>query len=34
MITGVLEFRDGVTNLVAHGFEHWPVHGINLGDFR
>ena len=34
IITGVLEFRDGVTNLVAHGFEHWPVKGIKSRDFR
>ena len=34
VISGVLEYRDGVTNLVAHGFEHWPVHGIKSRDFR
>ncbi len=34
VISGVLEFRDGVTNLVAHGFEHWPVEGIKSRDFR
>ena len=34
VITGVLEYRDGVTNLVAHGFEHWPVEGIKSRDFR
>jgi error-prone DNA polymerase len=27
VIGGVLEHRDGVTNLVAHRFEHWPVDG-------
>jgi len=34
VIEGVLEFRDGVTNLVAHRFEHWPVDGIRSRDFR
>lgn len=34
VIEGVLEFRDGVTNLVAHRFEHWPVAGIKSRDFR
>ncbi len=34
VIGGVLEFRDGVTNLVAHRFEHWPVDGISSRDFR
>lgn len=34
VIGGVLEFRDGVTNLVAHRFEHWPVAGITSRDFR
>ena len=34
VIEGVLEFRDGVTNLVAHRFEHWPVEGIQSRDFR
>ncbi len=34
VISGVLEFRDGVTNLVAHGFEHWPIDGIKSRDFR
>ena len=24
VIEGVLEYRDGVTNLVAHRFERWP----------
>ena len=34
VIEGVLEYRDGVTNLVAHRFEHWPVEGITSRDFR
>ena len=34
VIGGVLEFRDGVTNLVAHPFENWPVDGIRSRDFR
>ena len=34
VISGDLEYRDGVTNLVAHGFEHWPVEGIKSRDFR
>ncbi len=34
VIGGILEFRDGVTNLVAHRFEHWPVDGIRSRDFR
>jgi error-prone DNA polymerase len=34
VIEGLLEFRDGVTNLVAHRFEHWPVAGITSRDFR
>jgi error-prone DNA polymerase len=36
VIEGVLEFRDGVTNLVAQRFEHWPVdaEGITSRDFR
>ena len=34
VIEGILEFRDGVTNLVAHRFEHWPVEGIKSRDFR
>jgi error-prone DNA polymerase len=34
VIGGVLEYRDGVTNLVAHRFEHWPVDGIASRDFR
>jgi error-prone DNA polymerase len=34
VIEGILEFRDGVTNLVAHRFERWPVDGIRSRDFR
>ncbi len=34
VIQGVLEHRDGVTNLVAHRFEHWPVLAIPSRDFR
>jgi error-prone DNA polymerase len=34
VIEGVLEYRDGVTNLVAHRFESWPVAGVHSRDFR
>jgi error-prone DNA polymerase len=34
VIDGVLEYRDGVTNLVAHHFSPWPVTGIRSRDFR
>jgi error-prone DNA polymerase len=34
VIEGVLEYRDGVTNLMAHRFERWPVAGIRSRDFR
>jgi error-prone DNA polymerase len=34
VIAGRLEFRDGVTNLVAHRFQHWPVAGVGSRDFR
>ncbi len=34
IITGVLEYRDGVTNLVAHGFEPFPTKAIYSRDFR
>ncbi len=34
VIAGVLEYRDGVTNLVAHRFEEWPVEGVKSRDFR
>ena len=33
VIEGVLEYRDGVTNLVAHRFEDWPVEGTRSQDF-
>ena len=28
MIDGGLEYRDGVTNLIAHRFEPWPLEGV------
>ena len=34
VIEGVLEYRDGVTNLVAQRFAHWPVEGVTSRDFR
>ncbi|MEE8330371.1 MAG: error-prone DNA polymerase [Acidimicrobiia bacterium] len=34
IIEGRLEFRDGVTNLVAHRFWEWPVDGVKSRDFR
>ncbi len=34
VIEGVLEYRDGVTNLVAHRFEDWPVLPVKSRDFR
>jgi error-prone DNA polymerase len=34
VIDGVVEYQDGVTNFVAHRFEHWPVEGIKSRDFR
>ena len=34
VITGVLEYRDGVTNLVAHRLEDWPAPTIPSRDFR
>ncbi len=34
VVGGVLEHRDGVTNLVAHEFERWPVTGTTSRDFR
>lgn len=34
VIDGVLEYRDGVTNLVAHHLSPWPVSGIRSRDFR
>ena len=34
VIEGVVEYRDGVTNLVAQRFEQWPVQGVQSRDFR
>ncbi len=34
VIEGVLEYRDGVTNLVSHRFEDWPVLAVKSRDFR
>ncbi|MDJ0959454.1 MAG: error-prone DNA polymerase [Acidimicrobiia bacterium] len=34
VIEGIVEYRDGVTNLVAHRFAHWPVEGVTSRDFR
>jgi error-prone DNA polymerase len=34
VIEGVLEYRDGVTNLVSHRFEDWPVLPVKSRDFR
>jgi error-prone DNA polymerase len=34
VIEGRLEFRNGVTNLVAHRFRGWPVAGVGSRDFR
>ncbi|MFQ5947576.1 MAG: error-prone DNA polymerase, partial [Acidimicrobiia bacterium] len=34
VIDGRLEYRDGVTNLVAHRFTPWPVEGVRSRDFR
>lgn len=34
VIDGVLEYEDGVTNFLAHRFEHWPVDGVKSRDFR
>jgi error-prone DNA polymerase len=34
VIEGIIEHRDGVTNLVAHRLEHWPVEGVTSRDFR
>ncbi|MFQ5381359.1 MAG: error-prone DNA polymerase [Dehalococcoidia bacterium] len=33
MIDGVLEYRDGVTNLVARHFAAWPVEGVKSRDW-
>ena len=34
IIEGRLEYRDGVTNFVAHRFWEWPVDGVSSRDFR
>jgi len=34
VITGTLEYRKGVTNLVAHRLEGWPVPELTSRDFR
>ena len=34
VVTGVLEYRDGVTNLVARRVEPWPAPDIKSRDFR
>ncbi len=34
IIAGRLEYRDGVTNLVAHRFTAWAVAGVTSRDFR
>jgi error-prone DNA polymerase len=34
VITGILEYRNGVTNLVAHRLSSWPVPEIRSRDFR
>ncbi len=34
VISGVIEYRDGVTNLVARQFTPWPVDEIKSRDFR
>jgi error-prone DNA polymerase len=34
VITGVLEYRDGVTNLVARRIEQWPAPNVPSRDFR
>lgn len=34
VIEGLVEFRDGVTNLVAHRFEPLPVESVRSRDFR
>ncbi len=33
VIDGVLEYRDGVTNLVAKRFSAWPVEGVKSRDW-
>jgi error-prone DNA polymerase len=34
VVTGVLEYRDGVTNLVAQRLEQWPAPVVASRDFR
>jgi error-prone DNA polymerase len=34
VIEGVVEFKDGVTNLMSHRFEDWPVLAVKSRDFR
>lgn len=34
IISGILEYRDGVTNLVARNFTQWPVEDVASRDFR
>ncbi|NND03799.1 MAG: error-prone DNA polymerase [Acidimicrobiia bacterium] len=34
VIEGVIEFKDGVTNLMSHRFEDWPVLAVKSRDFR
>jgi error-prone DNA polymerase len=34
VITGNLEYKDGVTNLIAHRLEDWPAPTIPSRDFR
>jgi error-prone DNA polymerase len=34
VIDGVVEYRDGVTNLVAREFSTWPAAGVKSRDFR
>ena len=33
IIEGVLEYRDGVTNLMARRFSSWPVEGVKSRDW-
>lgn len=34
VVDGIVEYRDGVTNLVARRFEPWPAIGVRTRDFR
>jgi hypothetical protein len=34
VVEGVLEYRDGVTNLVARRLEEWPAPELPSRDFR